>query len=230
MGNPVVGESKIPPPSRESQTTLELPSSIPRGVSIYFWNGSIASAQAYWETGDTIVYEQPSGRITIPRTMVARIVHKEDGTVKQITATPPKAPQGPATERKTDLRDLLGGRPAATPPRVEGPPAVSKPAQAEGECAQAPEDFSTAERQVVAPHIVRFKAADRWLLIEIRGLAPGDIQHPRDRESLIHELRLGRKITLANRIPIQSDRFQATVCVDGKDIVTEPSLRRFRTR
>lgn len=217
-------------PARPQGRAPELSLGPPRGVTIHLWNGSVVSARSYEETGDTIVYERPDGRVTVPRTMVARIIHTEDGTVNEITRTPPIAAQGPRAEKKTDIQELIARPRPSAPAPAEAPPLAPNLIAGPGACAQNLEDFSKADRQVVAPNVVRFKHAGQWILVEIRGLHPAEIPAPQDAHYLDQVLSGARQITLANRGLKAGGRHEATVCVDGNDVAEHPNVLRFRMR
>ena len=162
--------------------------------------------------------------------MVARIVRVEDGSIKEITRTPPITPQGPPAERKIDVRELIARPRSVAPlPHQAAPTAPGLPPGQAG-CAGNPEDVSRAERRVVAPNVARFKYADRWVVVEIRGLQPAEIPHSEDGRYLDQVLSGAHTITLANRELKGGDRYEATVCVNGRDVAEHPYLARFRIR
>ena len=173
---------------------------------------------------------QADGRVSVPRPLVARIVQQEDGTVREITRIPPAMRQEWGPERKTDVQELLARPRPSVAPTAEGAPPARDQLPGSQTCAHNAEDFSQAQRLVVAPNIVRFRYADRWVLVEIRGLQPAEALHPEDSHYLDQVLRTARTITLANRGPRGGDRYEATVCVDGKDVAENPYLVRFRMR
>ena len=105
-------------------------------------------------------------------------------------------------------------------------PRVPHDMMVEKSCTIQAEDFSPIDEQrAVASNMARFKQRDgRWFLVEIRGLVAMD-DGPR---MLAQVLGSAKVLTVADRKHLRDDRYEATVCVDGKDIARDSRMVRYR--
>lgn len=94
LGEPARARPGILPPDIPRRERAAPEFQPPSGFSIHFWNGYVVSVKWYRDTGSAIEYEQGGGSITIPRSLVARIVHNEDGKVVEVSQISPREAPG----------------------------------------------------------------------------------------------------------------------------------------
>jgi hypothetical protein len=158
---------------------------------------------------------------------VARIAHRDEGTIREITrAAPPPTRDDAPKGKVVDVADLL-----ARPPGIRGPqgeasgrqPSVALPS-GDQECHQDPIDLSHGEARVVTFNVLEFLHQGKRMLVDVQQLRDDPPMSEAAARRVVEDvLRSGRTITVSPMARTAS-RIQGVVCVDGRNIAKDPRL------
>jgi len=232
----VLGETVARSPQAPSPVPMAVPKqsepSRPLKYALYLWNGSVVPVEGYQEIGETIAYDRAGGAVSLPRAAVARIAHRDDGTVREITRTPPPPARADAPNTKNvDVADLLARPRSALGLPEEGqrrPAAVATPS--DPECHQNPLDLSQSEPRVVTFNVLEVLHQGKTLLVEVQQLRDNPPMAEAAARRVVGEvLRSGRTLTVSPTTHT-ANRIKGVVCVDGRNIVHDPRLRPYAVK
>ena len=227
----LLGETISRSPQGASPAPMALPNPSERArplkYTLYLWNGSVVPVEGYQERGETIIYDREGGAVSIARSSVARIAHRDEGTIREITRTaPPPTRDDAPKDKMVDVVDLL-----SRPQSIQGPqgeasgrqPSVAPPS-GDQECHRDPIDLSRGEARVVTFNVLEFLHHGKRMLVDVQELRDDPpMSEAAARRVMEDVLRSGRTITVSP-MARNASRIQGVVCVNGRNIVKDPRL------